>query len=113
LVGHNILGAGWWNKIGRWNDSRAKSGNTNDNLRIFSNSGSDFNMHKKYIPLFWKKRISEFVNNFSNSQFLDIDSIHKEIHVERVLNSWSGMSCRDLEIKKIVDSKILEYHNKI
>ena len=94
-------------------DGKTNINPLNDNLRIFSNSGSDFNMHKKYIPLFWKKRISEFVNNFSNSQFLDIDSIHKEIHVERVLNSWSGMSCRDLEIKKIVDSKILEYHNKI
>jgi len=81
----------------------------NENLKLFSDHGSDFNMHKKFLPLFWTNRISYFKDDFNYFDQRTSDETLLNAYKQRVLNTWSGLPCEDKDIYDRLQIKIKEY----
>ena len=60
-------------------------------LKIYDNDGFDYNMSKKYIPHFWKNRISEFTDDFSQMKDVWTENELDELYINRVLGYWNHL----------------------
>jgi hypothetical protein len=77
---------------------------TNNELKIFSDQGTDYNYHKDFIPLFWKKRIKSFNDDFD----LASDEENRNIYVNRVVRTWDGLPCTDTNMALDILNKVYQ-----
>jgi hypothetical protein len=82
-----------------------------NDLRIIKSSGPDYNFSMKYIPYFWKDRISVLQNDFMELGYSENDLQNK--FIERKLKTWDHISVNNKKRQDMIKERISFHYNNI